>query len=78
MPSLKNSRVALSPDRWQAARPAPAAPTSRLAPILPPNLKRSATMLSSLPSIATNISTGGINQFYGGRTVPRRQVILSS
>lgn len=78
MPSLRASRVQLDPARWQKMMPQASQTAPPPVPVMPANLRRNARMLSSLPPIATNISTGGNTQFYGNNVRPRRQVILSS
>lgn len=44
---------------------------------LPYNLAQSNIMISSLPSIATDVD-GITRQFYGGRPLPTRRLILPS
>lgn len=89
MPRLRASAVTLDPMKWVRA-PARAAggpqtPHSGVMmetqrhptpPTLPQHLTRSAVMLGSLPAIATSVSQGVTQQFYGGRMLPRRQLIL--
>lgn len=44
---------------------------------VPYNLAQSTVMISSLPSIATDVD-GITRQFYGGRQLPMRRLILPS
>lgn len=78
MPSLKNSLVSLgggySPIKVSSPI-VPARPVS--APIAPVTIQRSPVMISSLPSISTNVD-GIVRQFYGGRPLPTRRLILPS
>ena len=76
MPKLSSLAVKLSP-RWQ---PGPEMPKARGRPEMPmpssPHPAGNPMMLGSLPVIATNANQGISKQFYGGRTLPRRQLIL--
>jgi hypothetical protein len=78
MPSLKNSLVSLS-GGYSPVKPttpiAPAQPVS--APTQANNFVRNTLMISSLPSISTNVD-GIVRQFYGGRPLPTRRLILPS
>lgn len=82
MPSLRNSLVQLkgySPIKVgtpiERAQPVTLRPQPVSSPALPPTLARSSVMISSLPSISTNVD-GILRQFYGGRSLPMRRLIL--
>lgn len=81
MPSLRNSLVELDPKRYQridphAPAPAPVVDQFRAmpAPEPPVGIRRSRVMLSSLPTISTNVD-GVIRQFYGGPNFPTRRLV---
>jgi hypothetical protein len=80
MPSMKDSLVPLDPQRWKPVNPVH--PTGgpepvQHGPVQPPHLIRSPVMISSLPGMAT--STDGLTrQFYGGKNLPIRRLILPS
>jgi hypothetical protein len=76
MPSMRASLVDLSPDRYHRIEPAePTIAKPIPAPELPIVIRRSPVMISSLPSIATDVD-GIARQFYGGPHVPTRRLIL--
>jgi hypothetical protein len=58
--------------RVQPARPVSIA--TPIVPKLPDHLTQSTVMISSLPSISTNVD-GITRQFYGGRTLPVRRLV---
>jgi hypothetical protein len=77
MPSL-NASLGVSVSNRIRSSGSPARPVGMPtpAPPLPTNLSQSTIMLSSLPSIATNVD-GITRQFYGtGRNLPTRRLIL--
>jgi hypothetical protein len=78
MPSLRASRIELPPDRYR--RIDPVTPEGGFRPSLPPEhpiaIRRSPVMISSLPSIATDVD-GATRQFYGGANVPTRRLSLA-
>lgn len=77
MPSLRDSLIAIDPARYKPVSQGPArAPVvNRPAPPLPPHLSRSVVMISSMPTIATNVD-GITRQFYGIRGgLPTRRLI---
>lgn len=78
MPSYSNSLKTLNPERWKPLPVQGPVPVFNPNPVsvLPPHLSQNPKMLSSLPAITTSVTTGSINQFYGGRKLPSRQVIL--
>lgn len=75
MPSFKASLVDLAPDRYRRIDPAQSTAAAIPAPELPIAIRRSPVMISSLPSIATDVD-GVARQFYGGPHVPTRRLIL--
>jgi hypothetical protein len=75
MPSLKDSAIALPSDRYSPTAPPISDAVPQAAPVLPEHLTRSTVMLSSLPSIATNVD-GIVRQFYGSGALPTRRIIL--
>lgn len=85
MPSLKSRATPLPEGRYQPVRPRQpsqvpgpslSAGSSSPTPPMPSPIHMSPFMLGSLPSIATNVTVGVLNQFYGGKVLPRRQTIL--
>lgn len=86
MPSMNASRITLGKVYAPVQRPvAPIRPVSTgggtpqpvRAPAPPYHLQQSTIMISSLPSISTDVD-GIIRQFYGGRPLPMRRLILPS
>jgi hypothetical protein len=82
MPTLSKSRKPLDPSRYRRIdqpRGNPIETHVPFAPHLPPEppvvIRRSPVMISSLPSIATNVD-GIARQFYGGPNVPTRRLVL--
>lgn len=79
MPSLRTSRVELSPDRYRLRSDPQSmrvpASANVPAPEMPVVIRRSPIMISSLPSISTDVD-GVARQFYGGQRVPTRRLIL--
>jgi hypothetical protein len=76
MPSLRNSAIVLDKERYRPAPAAAAAPLIQHPPIEAPNLRRSQVMISSLPSISTDVD-GITRQFYGGtRNFPTRRIAV--
>lgn len=78
MPSMQASRVDLPADRYRRMPNAVSNPQSfhvQNAPELPTVIRRSTVMISSLPSIATDVD-GVARQFYGGQKVPTRRLML--
>lgn len=81
MPSLRNSLVTLR--GYSPITTRPTAPIERAgpvmanpvsSPVLATSLQRSTAMISSIPSISTNVD-GIVRQFYGGRSLPTRRLI---
>lgn len=81
MPSLNSSQITLDPQRYKRHDPTdPIAPIQPVrdpvqSPQPPPYLQRSTILISSLPSISTDVD-GIVRQFYGGRPLPMRRLIL--
>ena len=75
MPSLRASAITLDPSRYRPITPT--APPFQInpAPEPPTVIRRSSVMISSMPSIATDVD-GVSRQFYGGPNVPTRRLIL--
>lgn len=78
MPTVAASRAASLRNRVKVSDPIQRVknPVSMPTPV-PYNLAQSTIMISSLPSIATNVD-GVTRQFYGGRPLPTRRLILPS
>lgn len=80
MPSLRASAIELPSNRYRKIDPIQRGtdPTG-FRPGLPPEppiaVRRSSVMISSLPSIATDVD-GIARQFYGGPNVPTRRLSL--
>jgi hypothetical protein len=73
MPSLKASAVSLDPQQYRHVAPTQV-PEQQLPPVLPAHLVQSTVMISSMPSIVTNVD-GITRQFYGcSRTTPMRRL----
>lgn len=81
MPSLKDSLMRPDPVRYRPVNPQPiraaGATVSPVPPVLPPHLRRNTVMLSSLPSISTDVD-GITRQFYNEKNLPTRRLILPS
>jgi hypothetical protein len=73
MPSLKDSLVTLDSGRYQPASGA-ALPAMQNPPILPAHLVASTVLISSLPSIATDVD-GITRQFYRYGGLPTRRLM---
>lgn len=77
MPSMKASRIELSPSRYRLrSDPQSLRVSAGNAPEAPMVARRSSILISSLPSIATDVD-GVARQFYGGQNVPTRRLMLS-
>lgn len=77
MPTLKASRFELSPERYRQVQSNPQSlrmPAGN-APQHPVVVRRSPVMISSLPSISTDVD-GVSRQFYDGPNIPTRRLIL--
>lgn len=75
MPSLRSSAVQLDQAKYSPVQSV--APQQPLVPVLPGHLRKSSVMISSLPSIATDVD-GITRQFEGGSLSPTRRLILPS
>jgi hypothetical protein len=69
--TMLQNRIPISP----SPVPSNGFPVVSHPPTLPEHLAQSRVMISSLPSISTNVD-GITKQFYGGANVPTRRLIL--